>query len=105
VEEDEAAVDESTEVDVPADPHLVLGDFPLPREAHLRRIVLLGHGEEVVKTGEMDDLAVVGGCDLGHRGASPKGEACTAGPHAVQRAASALAAVEARLAGRGLPDR
>jgi hypothetical protein len=104
VEEDQAAVDESPEIDVPADPRLVLGDFPVPREAHLRWIGLLRHGEEVVETGEMDDLAVVGGCDLGHGGAS-QGEACTAGLHAAQRGASAPAAVEARLAGGGLPDR
>jgi hypothetical protein len=74
VEEDQAAVDEGTEVDVPADPRLVLCDLALPREPHLRRIVLLRHGEEAVETGEMDDLAVVGGCDLGH-GGSPRRKA------------------------------
>jgi hypothetical protein len=74
VDEDQAAVDEGAEVHVPADPRLVFGNLAVPSEPDLRRIVLLRHGEEVVETGEVDDLAVVGGCDLGH-GGSPRRKA------------------------------
>jgi hypothetical protein len=68
VEEDQAAVDEGPEERVPADADfsLIAEVLVVGGEPDLSPVGLLGHREQVVRAGVVEDPPVVGGCLLGH---------------------------------------